>query len=353
MRQANTPACLIFFFPRRFGRPISLRFHPISMIRNTISLALSVLFSAGLCTTPLLAQAPKTNSSHAAGSPPVTPEKAIALAQQGQCKEAVPALKRVMNGQGAPETRKNAGIAGLRCSLTLDNRDSALDFVRLLSSQFPQDPDVLFVLVHAYSDLSTRTAQDLGRLAPLSIPAHKLNAEALEMQGKWGEAQREYEGMIEKEPNTPGLHFLLGRLLLSKPNADPKDAERAKQEFQKEIEIDPNNSGAHYVLGELASRDENCDDAIAQFSQAAKLDPNFAEAFLGWGFCLVNQHKYEEAIAPLRNAERLAPLNASVHFTLATALSRSGQKEEAEKEFAIHRSLTTPKAPPAATQNPQ
>ena len=35
------------------------------------------------------------------------------------------------------------------------------------------------------------------------------------MQGKWEAAQLEYEGMIEKEPDAPGIHFLLGRVLLS------------------------------------------------------------------------------------------------------------------------------------------
>jgi tetratricopeptide (TPR) repeat protein len=322
------------------------------MLRNTITLTVSVLVSAGLCTTPLLAQAAKTNSSHAAGAPPLTPEKAITLAQQGQCKEAVPALKRVMNGQGAPETRKNAGVAGLRCSLTLDNRDAALDFVRLLSSQFPKDPNVLFVLVHAYSDLSTRTAQELARTAPTSIPAHKLNAEALEMQGKWDDARREYEAMIEKEPNTPGLHFLLGRSLLSKPNADPKDMDRAKQEFQKELELDPKNAAAHFVLGELASRNYNWDEAIAQFSEAAKLDTNFGEAYLSWGFALVKLERYQEAIAPLRIAERLTPQNPAVHYTLGTALTRTGQKDEAKKEFAIHHDLVNAK-PASQADTPQ
>ncbi len=76
---------------------------------------------------------------------------------------------------------------------------------------------MLFVVVHAYSDLSTRTAQDLARTAPDSIPAHELNAEALEMQGNWDEAQHEYEVMIEKEPNTPGLHFLLGQPFFPDP----------------------------------------------------------------------------------------------------------------------------------------
>jgi Flp pilus assembly protein TadD len=123
--------------------------------------------------------------------------------------------------------------------------------------------------------------------------------------------------------------------------------ERAKQEFLKEVQIDPSNAGAQYILGELARRDDKCDEAISRFSQAAKLDPNFAEAHLGWGLCLVTVKRYEEAIPPLRVAERLSPRNPTVHYALATALDRSGHKAEAEKESAIHRSLNsaTPTAP--------
>jgi len=317
------------------------------MFRNSgtdyLLFGLVVLFSF----TPFAqAQQSKPASSLEAG-PPLSTEKAIALAEQGQCKDAIPALKKAMNGQLDADRKRQAGVAGLRCSLNMDNRDAAADFIRLLSKQFPKDPEVLFVLVHAYSDLSTRTAQELAQTAPLSVPAHKLNAEALEMQGKWDDAQREYETMIAKEPNSPGLHFLLGRLLLSKPDPTPKDMERAKLEFQKELEIDPKNAGAHYVLGELASKDENWDEAIAQFSEAAKLNPNFAEAFLGWGYALVTVKRYQEAIPPLRIAERLTPGNPAIHYALGTALVRSGQKEEAEKEFAVHKSLTaaTPTAP--------
>jgi tetratricopeptide (TPR) repeat protein len=227
----------------------------------------------------------------------------------------------------------------------MDDRDSTIEFIRLLSKQFSKDPDVLFVIVHAYSDLSTRTAQDLGRNAPQSFAAHKLNAEALEMQGKWEPAQLEYEDMIKKDPNARGIHFLLGRLLLSRPDAGPEAPERARKEFLNELEIDPSNATAHYILGELARRDQRCDEAISRFSQAAKLNPNFAEAYLGWGLCLVTVKKYEEAISPLRTGERLMPENPEVHHTLATALERSGHKEEAEKEFAIHRSLSSAQGP--------
>jgi tetratricopeptide (TPR) repeat protein len=270
----------------------------------------------------------------------LSPDKALTMAEQGHCQESISALKRALAGQVAAETRKRAGIVGLRCSLTLDDRDSTVDFIRLLSKQFGRDPDVLFVLVHAYSDLSTRTAQDLGRTAPQSLAAHKLNAEALEMQGKWEPAQLEYEGIIEKEPDAPGIHYLLGRLLLSRPDAGADAAERAKQEFLKEVQIDPKNAGAQYILGELARRDEKWDEAISRFSMAAKLDSNFAEAYLGWGFCLVAVKRYEEAIPPLRVAVRLQQGNPSAHYNLAVALSRTGNKEEAEREFAVQRQLT-------------
>lgn len=303
-------------------------------------------------TSPGSAQAPKTPTVIGTASA-LTTEKALTLAEQGNCKEALPTLKRAINGVNSLETRKKAGILGLRCALRLDDRDSTGEFVRLLGKQFPQDSEVLFILVHAYSDLSSRTAQDLGRIAPQSVSAHKLDAEALEMQGKWDEAGREYEEIIQKEPDAPGIHYLLGRLLLSRPNADANAAEKAKQEFLKELEIDPKNAGAAYILGELARGAENWDEAIARFTQATKLDPNFAEAYLDLGFSLLTVKRYEEAIAPLRRAEQLTPGNPAVHYNLATALSRSGHKAEAEEEFAIHRSMTSPPPSAPGAQKPQ
>lgn len=291
----------------------------------------------------LSAQEAKTTTARSA----LSPEEAVTSAEQGHCRQNVSALKRAMAAEVPAATRKRAGVVGVRCALAVDDRDAALDFIRLLNKQFARDPDVLFVVVHAYSDLSTRTAQDLGRTAPQSLAAHKLNAEALEEQGKWDPAQLEYEEMVRKDPSARGTHFLLGRLLLSRPDAGPDATQRAKQEFLKELQIDPSNSGAEYILGELARREENWNEGITRFSMAAKLNPNFAEAYLGWGVCLISDKKYQEAIPPLRVAERLTPGNPDVHHALATALIRSGRKEEADKEFAIHRSLSSanPSAP--------
>ncbi len=271
----------------------------------------------------------------------VTPQQAIALAEEGRCRESISALEQAMTAQVPAETRKQAGVIGIRCSLAIDDRSAALDFIRVLSRDFGHDPDVLFVVVHAYSDLSSRTALDLARFAPQSIAAHKLNAETLEEQGRWEPAELEYEEILKEDPNARGIHFLLGRLLLSRPDGGPDAPDRAKQEFLKELQIDPSNADAEYILGELARRAQDWDEAITRFSQAAKLDQNFAEAYLGWGVSLLGDKKYEEAIAPLRRAERLTPGNPDIHNALATALVRTGHKDEAEKEFAILRSLSS------------
>jgi tetratricopeptide (TPR) repeat protein len=335
MMQALTPPAS-FFFARDFsGRESSQPLFKMSSSRWKAVLFLSLagcIWSASIA----LCQQPKAGS---APQPALTPEKALALADEGRCRESIPALKRALTSQVASDTKKEIGVVGVRCSLAVDDRDSTLDFIHFLHKQFPLDPDVLFVVTHAYSDLSTRTAQDLGRTAPDSFAAHKLNAEALEMQGKWEPAQAEYEWMIKKDPNAPGIHFLFARLLLSRPDAGPDATERAKQELLKEIQLDPNNAGAVYILGELDRRDQKWDEAISRYNQALKVDPNFGEAYLGLGYSLVNLKKYEEAIPPLRTAERLMPQNPEVHHSLGTALQRTGHKEEAQKEFAIHETL--------------
>jgi tetratricopeptide (TPR) repeat protein len=314
------------------------------MIKTSCAVAISC-WALGFWFSAAWVVAQESKPGAAGSGAGLTAEKTVALAEQGHCKEALPALKRILGGQGPAEDRKKAGIVGLRCAMNMDGADAALDFLRLLSHQFPQDPEVLFVLVHAYSDLSTRVAQNLATTAPQSVPAHKLNAEALEMQGKWDEAQREYEEMITKEPDAPSLHYLLGRLLLSRPQPDANSVQRAKDEFQKEIQIDPRNAGAEYILGEMARQASQLEEAIPHFSRAAKLDSSFGDAFMGWGFCLVTLKRYEEAIPPLQAAARLQEGNPSAHYNLAVALSRTGQKEQADKEFAIHRRLAQKPAP--------
>jgi tetratricopeptide (TPR) repeat protein len=283
-------------------------------------------------------------------SPAPSLNTSIQQAKAGRCKEALASFKAVPRTADRSQ-RREAGLAGVRCSMFANQPDAVAEFLRILNQEFPSDPDVLYVSVHGYSDLSDRAAKQLAQVAPRSYQAHELNAEALEMQGKWDQAAAEYQTVIKQNPELPGIHFRLGRLLLSKPNPSDDVAEQAKKEFEAELKIDPANAGAEYVLGELARQNQQWDDAVRHFSKASRLDAGFGDAFLGLGESLIATKKFEDAVPPLETAVKLEPANPATHYNLATAYSRTGKKAEADREFAIHRQMTQ-KEPPA-DQKPQ
>ena len=230
---------------------------------------------------------------------------------------------------------KRVGVDGVRCATLLQRWDQLLDFVRILNQKFPGDPEVLYVSVHAYSDLSTQAAQQLATTAPHSLPALELDAEANEMQGHWDQAEKDYREILAKNPRYPGIHFRLARLLLSRPNPGPDFQQEAKKELQAELQIDPSNAGAEYVSGELARQTQDFAEAVHHFTRATELDASFADAWLGLGMSLVEEKQYATAIAPLKTAVRLEPSNPAGHYALATAYARTGNKEAAEREFAL------------------
>jgi tetratricopeptide (TPR) repeat protein len=277
--------------------------------------------------------------------------KGLDLAKSGNCLQALPLLTKGIARVEDKSLKRDAGLAGVRCGLFTNQPEAVTDFLRSLNRNFPRDPEVLYVSVHAYSDLSTRAAQELARFAPNSYPAHELNAESLELQGKWDDAAKEYQQILKQNPDLPGIHFRMGRLLLSKPNPPADVAAQARNEFQQELKIDPSNAEAEYVLGELARQEQQWDDAIKHFSRASQLDAGFGDAFLGLGASFIATKKFSDAVPPLEAAVKLQPTNPVAHYNLATAYSRTGRKAEADKEFAIHRQMTQ-KEPPAE-QKPQ
>jgi tetratricopeptide (TPR) repeat protein len=266
---------------------------------------------------------------------PASAEHAALAAESGRCAEALPVLAKVAAHLTDKTLEKRVGIDGVRCATLLQRWDQLIDLVRILNQRFPGDPEVLYVSIHAYSDLSTHAAQQLAQTAPHSLPALEMDAEANEMQGHWDQAEKDYREILEKDPRYPGIHFRLARLLLSRPNPGPDFQQKAKKELQEELQIDPANAGAEYVSGELARQSQDLAEAVRHFTRATELDRTFADAWLGLGMSLLAQKQYQPAIAPLKTAVQLEPSNPAGHYALATAYARTGDKEAAEREFAL------------------
>jgi tetratricopeptide (TPR) repeat protein len=278
---------------------------------------------------PSFSQTPKPTEAQ-------TP-KALRLALSGRCAEALPLLRNP--AIQTPKFRRDIQMAGARCAMTLNRPADALPFAAVLQKEFPADPEILYFLTHLYSDLSVRISQELLMKAPASAQVRELNAEAMETQGQWDGAIKEYEAVLAKDPQARGIHFRIGRVLLSKQPMTPDQMDRAKTEFEAELKIDPEHAGANFVLGELMRREDKFDEAIAYFTKAAQYDAGNPEAFLGLGRSLVAAERYKEAIPPLETAVKLQPENPQTHYQLAIAYGREGRKEESAREAAMHRDL--------------
>src|SRR5258708_33502368 len=180
------------------------------VFRHTV---LACLLFAGVFSTAQTANKPVLDASSAA-------RNATTLAEEGHCSTALPALEKSIR-VADPELKRKAGLAGVRCSMTLGRTEAALHFLELLARDFPHDPDVLYAEIHAYSDLSTQASQTLASSAPASPQARELLAESYETQGNWADAEKEYRAIVAHGPKPPGIHVRLGRLLRSKPHSPP------------------------------------------------------------------------------------------------------------------------------------
>lgn len=299
-----------------------------------------VILLAVICGNPgqwLKAQGSKTPA--AVESPTSAAERGITLGTKGQCKEAMSILKKVIPKiHDDKDLLHDAVMTRAQCGMATDQRDVVAESIVVLTREFPGDPKVLFITTRYYSELANRTAQELMQKAPSSPEAETLIAEAFQAQGKWDDAAAQYRKILQQNPNQQGIHYQLGRILLSKP-LDPTVTEEATKEFEAELKVNPTSPSAEFMLGDLAWRNQKADEAIEHFLRATQFDAGLAEAYLGLGMALNAAGKYSEAIAPLRKYTEMDPSDPAGYYQLATAYARTGNKPEADRLLALQREM--------------
>src|ERR1017187_337246 len=197
--------------------------------------------------------------------------RGVQMAPEGGCPEAMPLLDQAMRDTGSGlDVKRKASFAGVRCSMTLNRQNDAMSFIAWLQQAYPKDPEVLFLAVHVFSDLSLRSSQDLLDTAPGSPLVIQLNAENFEKQGDLAKAIAEYRVLLQRQPDKVGIHYRIGGLIMSQAGTatSPEDA---RQEFEQELKLNPRNASAEYYLGELARQGNHLPAAIEHYSRATTL----------------------------------------------------------------------------------
>jgi tetratricopeptide (TPR) repeat protein len=89
----------------------------------------------------------------------------------------------------------------------------------------------------------------------------------------------------------------------------------------------------HDGLGVMLKRQGNVKEAIDQYEQALRFNPDYVESQNNLGAALMGQGKVQEAISHLERASRLAPNSAIVHFNLGVVLFQQGRQQEAIGQY--------------------
>lgn len=99
--------------------------------------------------------------------------------------------------------------------------------------------------------------------------------------------------------------------------------------------IDPSQAKTYYLQANQYLVNGNYDEAIKNYTQAIKFNPNIFEYHFGLGFAYHSKGDLESAIKEYRTALKLNSNNAELHYNLGTALLNKGDKDAAIKELQI------------------
>lgn len=153
----------------------------------------------------------------------------------------------------------------------------------------------------------------------LNADTTQLSADAIALNGRVDAAQGGSEAAV-KVANLQG-----GSNTLVVPAAVPtSDRQRAQQANDRGLQL---------------YREKRYDEAVAQFTEALKLRPDFAQAANNLGFVYYRQQRYMEAARWLENTLKIDPSRAVAYLNLGDAYFHAGEKARAKQAYATYLEL--------------
>src|SRR5215472_12251115 len=165
---------------------------------------------------------------------------------------------------------------------------------------------------------------------------------ALYSLGKYDEAVKSLLRAADLDPSDPRGYPFLSRAF----DSSPSQANEVIERFRRFAELQPTNGRAFYYYAvslwkSKREQDANLDVGQIEFllKKSIALAPDLPEAHLQLANLYSDQKKYAESIPEYLRARELNPDLADVHYRLAQAYVRTGEKDLAQKEFTIYQQL--------------
>ena len=259
----------------------------------------------------------------------------LAYFKSGQLPPAVEQFNAVLDKQ--PGNRQVLQLRAMSM-LELERTEEA---VRDYSALMPSDDiNVRLGLASAYMRLD-RAAEAEGIMEPLfqtdTAEVKLLLGQVMIEGGRLDEAKKTLARAAELNPNLPTIHLNLGAV-----HWRQKDTDAAFVEWRKELKLHPESFQANYTLGAaLATMSTPPEETTRLLRKAVAIQPGSAIALYQLAKLIWRQSQGQEAVSLLERSTRLDPKHRNAHYLLGTVYQSLGRKEEASKEFATVKRLSS------------
>jgi tetratricopeptide (TPR) repeat protein len=272
---------------------------------------------------------------------------AMSLSELGKFKEALPELQKCFSKSAEAPVKRMCGLQLERAYTGLQRNGDAVQVALELQRLYPADPEILYHNEKTYGNYAFQTIQQLVQVAPNSLWRHQAAAEAYESQGSFDLAIEEYREVLKLDPNRPGVHYRIGRTLLtrSRDTHAPADSTDASKEFEQELQLDPRNSNAAYELAEMYRESNDLDKAMQYFEIALTHYPDFEDAHVGLAAVLTAKQQPQLAVDHLKKAVALKADDEVAWYRLSLAermIGNIAEQKSAMAQFQRLRSATPP-----------
>lgn len=248
-----------------------------------------------------------------------------ALVSAGRIEEAIDTYQRVLVLQpDVPDAQANLGLAYIRLGkfkLAIESLEAAL-------KARPNDFKILSSLGSALSqegrqEEAIQALQRAWSLRSDYAPTHSTLGNALVRLNRIDEAIAAYRTALALRPDFPEVLYNLAGLLCDKGATD-ESIELAR----KSLSLMPNAPGAWYVLGRALHKQNRLDESYDALKKSLSLDPTYYLAHNGMGNVLLDKNRHQEAIASFREVLKYYDTGEG-YYNLGSALWQAGQCEEA------------------------
>jgi tetratricopeptide (TPR) repeat protein len=166
----------------------------------------------------------------------------------------------------------------------------------------------------------------LGLVAVLIMGA---GIRSINRNDDWHDAYTLWSSAVREGFNTYRAHNNLGVALTNRGMLD-----EAVKQYHEAIRVNPNHAMTRFNLGNVLKRQGKLDEAIKHYSIAVRINDDFARAHNNLGTTLTRQGRYGEAAEHFYAALRAQPDFAEAHNNLGNILSDQGKLDEAVGHFS-------------------